>query len=664
MKKESPTSLPEQTMPGSVPGVSPEIPQEHPEDAPAGWIDVQEDLAESLNLSVLLVDGRQPPALALSNNNSICQAFQTSPEFVRLCDPYCGNAHKRAMSAGSTVNYKCHAGLECFTMPVQIGSKKDLAAIGGRAFVSVADYRSLVDRFRAGELNDLLARQPFENVIFAESHRLEQLSARLERASRRFGGSAEGETEVQSHIRTGSGDDPVAIEVQTTPANVEPEPANTGSSDVAVGDGSVTDVNEFDVQPSTVEISGSEASVADRDRVEVESPTRSVASEVITTSETHRVQDANEIVEAPANPLPDLQQEIDRLREELEYRTHLAHSLRSFLERISSTDPDKTYNLILAHSKELLQAERASLWVLDEGSNEIILRAATGFADANSDVGRLRIGEGISGGVLESGQPLMIENLTIAGIHPAPAERNYKTNSFISYPITMSGRKIGVLNVTDKVGGSSFNTVDLSLLDVIGPQIAVALERAEWQERATQFQLMSITDPLTGLLNRRYLEERLTEELNRSKRYSYPMSCLMIDIDDFKSYNDRNGHQAGDVALKITAHSLKAALRSADIACRYGGEEFCILLPQTSLSEAGVIAERMRQKVTETDYPHGKTQPRGTVSISIGVSTFGKHIDTAESVIAAADRALYSAKSLGKNRIEFYVENLTSTATR
>jgi diguanylate cyclase (GGDEF)-like protein len=640
MKKKSPTPAPEETMPGGDPGASPEIPQEHREDAPAGWVDVQENLAESLNLSLLLVDGRQPPALALSNNNSICQAFQTSPEFVRLCDPYCGDAHKRAMSAGSLVNYKCHAGLECFTMPVQIGKKKDLAAIGGRAFVSVADYRSLVDRFRAGELNDLLTRQPFENVIFAESQRLEQLSARLERATRRFDEPVDNETEVQSPM-----------------SNVQS----------LVSDEGVIEADEVPVEASTIESPISSGSDAELDEIEIKSPTSNVegpSNVDTTTSAMDRVQDADEVVPAQPNPLPDLQEEIDRLRGELQYRTHLAQSLQSFLERISSTDPDKTYNLILTRSTELLQAERASLWVFDEGSNEIILRAAMGFADANSEVGRLRIGEGISGGVLESGRPLMIENLAVAGLTPAPAERNYKTDSFISYPITMSGRKIGVLNVTDKVGGVRFNTVDLSLLDVIGPQIAVALERAEWQERATQFQLMSITDPLTGLLNRRYLEERLTEELNRSKRYSYPMSCLMIDIDDFKSYNDRNGHQAGDVALKITAHSLKAALRSADIACRYGGEEFCILLPQTSLSEAGVIAERMRQKVAETDYPYGKAQPQGTVSVSIGISTFGKHIDTAESVIAAADRALYTAKSLGKNRIEFYVENLTSTATR
>jgi len=123
----------------------------------------------------------------------------------------------------------------------------------------------------------------------------------------------------------------------------------------------------------------------------------------------------------------------------------------------------------------------------------------------------------------------------------------------------------------------------------------------------------------------------------------------------------RLAHQAGDVALKITAHCLKAALRSADVACRYGGEEFCILLPQTTATEAAVIAERMRQRVTETDYPHGKSQPKGTVSISIGISAFAKPIATAEKVRAAADRALYHAEHMGKNRIEFYVDNMVGS---
>jgi diguanylate cyclase (GGDEF)-like protein len=585
MTKESPAAKTE-ILSDSV-HESGEIVQEHSEDAPAGWVDVQEKLAAATGLSVLLVDGHQPPALVVSNNNSICHAFQSSPELVSLCDPYCGDAHRRAMSAGSMVQYKCHAGIQCFTMPVQIGGLQNLAVIGGRAFVSAADYRSLVDRFRAGELNELLSKDPFGNVIFAESQRLEQLAERIDRAARSV------EAPVQS-------------------------PKSTAQS------------------PKTG----------------VQSPKSKVQSEI-------RSGSAPEAGSAPSVP-HDLQGEVNRLRGELEYRSLLAKSLQGFLERISSTNPDETYRAILTHVRNLLHAERASVWAFDESSNEMVLRAAEGFTIDIGEGFRTQLGEGIGGKVLQSERPLVVDDLGKAGIAPAAADRNYRTKSFISYPITLGGRKIGLLNAADKSGARSFDHVDLSLLEIVAPQIAVAMERAEWQERATQFQLMSITDPLTGLLNRRYLEERLTEELNRSKRYSYAMSCLMIDIDDFKKYNDHNGHQAGDVALKITAHSLKATLRSADIACRYGGEEFCILLPQTSVTEAGVIAERMRQKVAETTYPYGKSQPLGKVSISIGISTFARHIDTAESVIAAADRALYSAKSQGKDRIEFYVDNLTA----
>jgi len=255
----------------------------------------------------------------------------------------------------------------------------------------------------------------------------------------------------------------------------------------------------------------------------------------------------------------------------------------------------------------------------------------------------------------------MVTDLRMAGRKPAPAERHYKTNSFISYPITIGGRKVGVLNVTDKSGGGTYDEVDLSLLEIIGPQVALALERAEWQERATEFQLMSFTDSLTTLPNRRYLEERLAEELSRSKRYDYPMSFLMIDIDDFKAYNDKNGHQAGDLALQITAHCLKGALRSADVASRYGGEEFCILLPQTGIAEAGAIADRIRHRVRTMHFPHGKTQPLGRVTISIGVSTFSQMVNTSENIIAAADRALYQAKHMGKDRIVFYGDEENSS---
>ncbi|HEV7906157.1 MAG TPA: sensor domain-containing diguanylate cyclase, partial [Pyrinomonadaceae bacterium] len=226
------------------------------------------------------------------------------------------------------------------------------------------------------------------------------------------------------------------------------------------------------------------------------------------------------------------------------------------------------------------------------------------------------------------------------------------------------GRKVGVINMTDKAGGEPYNDLDLHLLETMVPQMALALDRAGWHQKATQFQLLSITDPLTGLLNRRYLEERLGEEFERSKRHRFPMSFLMVDIDNFKEYNDLNGHQAGDIALEITAQCLKSALRSADVASRYGGEEFSILLPQTNLTEALVIAERIRSRVEKSSYPHGESQPHGAVTVSIGVSAFGPKLETPSSIIGAADHALYVAKSRGKNCVVSYVPPTNSSPAR
>lgn len=551
-------------------------PQENREDAPPAWPEVQDRLAESCGLALLLVEGHQPPAIAISNNNSICQAFQTSPEHATLCDPYCGAAHSRAIKSGGTVEYECHAGLHCFAKPVEIGgSKQKLAAIGGRAFVKSADYQRLMERFRTGDLQSLATTdEVFSNILFTERQRLGELAERIEKSTQRFRTAGSNGSAIRE-----------ATAAQTTAVTKQIEPATQ---------------------------------------------------------------------EKPQAAQLDLEQELQRLRTELEYRSRFADSLQHFLERISGPNPENTYDSIVANSKELLQSERASLLLLNEESNELVMKAASGLSTDPGSIGPIRVGEGVSGEVINTGKPIVVHDLRSSGRRPAPPERSYKTDSFISYPITIGGRKVGVLNMTDKSSGRPYDDVDLTLLDIIGPQMAVALERAEWQERATEFQLMSITDSLTAMPNRRYLEERLAEELNRSKRYDYPMSFLMIDIDDFKAYNDKNGHQAGDLALQITAHCLKAALRSADVASRYGGEEFCILLPQTAMAEAATIADRIRHRVNTTHFPHGKTQPLGRVTISVGVSTFSSILNTSENIIAAADRALYQAKSLGKDRVEFY----------
>jgi len=547
-------------------------PQEHREDAPSSWPEVQDSLAGSSGLALLLVEGHQPPALVVSNNNSVCHTFQTSSEHSQLCDPFCGAAHARAIKAGGLVEYKCHAGLSCFAKPVEIGGKRNLAVIGGRAFVKSSDYQQLIDRFRKGDLQSIASDALFANILFSEPQRLEELAERLDRAVHRLSSAPSNGSGMKQLAAN-----PAKVAVVQTPTMVNQEPR----------------VNH------------------------------------------------------------ELEREVQRLRSELENRSRLGNSLQHFLERISCDDPGKTYNAIISNSKELLQSERASLMVLDETANELILKASSGLATDPELVGPVRVGEGVAGEVIETGKAVMVTDLRSAGRKPAPRERSYKTNSFISYPITIGARKVGVLNITDKAGGGTYDEVDLSLLEIIGPQVALALERAEWQERATEFELRSITDPLTALPNLRYLQERLPEELNRSRRYNHPMSFLMIDIDDFKAYNDKNGHPAGNVALQMTAHCLKGELRSADVALRYGGEEFCVLLPQTGIEEARTIAERIRQRVRTWGFPHGESQPLGCVTVSIGVSTFSESVDTAEKIMAGADRALYQAKHMGKDRVEF-----------
>ncbi|MGI9107032.1 MAG: diguanylate cyclase [Pyrinomonadaceae bacterium] len=667
------------------------------------WEKLQDSVAAETDLAVLLVEGEQPPQLAVSNNNSICHAFQSSKTHAHLCAPYCGAAFKRAHEAGAATSYRCHAGLHCVTMPVEIDASRPLAVIGGRAFLSSADYRELAERFRKGDLRDLLPTELFRNVIFASRHDLEDLAVRLAEASATFNvrhvarqvdftkrqseplsDEAEGERKgangayfppemklqqacrsavehLREHfklksiallLRTEEGFAPVCATGRFK--NNSPQLSVKGKNGKnlkvtesrrasAAGGQSLAFQGEgTEVFPLVVgeELKG--ALIVGDDKLSEE-----------------KWQGIDEFCREIALPL-----EMLRLREELERNLRATHHLQAFTQQINEVEPAEAYAAILRHSTELLHSERGSLLLFDESANELEVKAAVGPRAEVTQEQRVRLSGSVSGEVLLDGRPRMVRDFSMTELHRAPAERKYKTDSFISYPIIIGGRKVGVINMTDKTGGEPYNDLDLHLLESMVPQMALALDRAEWHQKATQFQLLSITDPLTGLLNRRYLEERLAEEFERSKRHRFPMSFLMIDIDNFKEYNDRNGHQAGDLALEMTAQCLKSALRTADVASRYGGEEFSILLPQTSNTEAVVIAERIRNRVEKSSFPHGQSQPHGAVTVSIGISAFGPKLDTPASIIGAADHALYVAKSRGKNCVVSYVLPLKTTPSR
>ena len=666
---------------------------EEPPAFPA-WEKLQASVAAEIDLAILLVEGPQPPQVAISNNNSICHAFQSSQTHAHLCEPYCGEAFKRAHEAGAATYYRCHAGLHCVAMPIEIDASYPLAMIGGRAFLSSTDYRELVERFRKGDLRDLLSADLFRNVIFSSRDELEKLAARLAEASATANARSSARTinfpKRQSELpddETG-GEKKQANSVYFPPGMKLQEACRSANEKLR---------EQFNLKSIALLLRAGEnfASASVTGKFENNPPQLSAKaknSRNLQVTGTHQAGNAAgqllalQVEDTEVFPLvvgdelkgalvvgdgklsEEKRQGIDkfcreialplevlRLREELERSLRATYHLQTLMQQINEVEPAEAYAAILRHSTELLRSERGSLLLFDESANELEVKAAVGTRSEITQEQRVRLSGSVSGAVLLDGRPRIVRDFSATDLHRAPAERKYKTDSFISYPLITGGRKVGVINMTDKAGGEPYNDLDLHLLETMAPQMALALDRAEWHQKATQFQLLSITDPLTGLLNRRYLEERLAEEFERSKRHRFPMSFLMIDIDNFKQYNDRHGHQAGDLALEMTAQCLKSALRTADVASRYGGEEFSILLPQTSNTEAIVIAERIRNRVAKSSFPHGQSQPHGAVTVSIGISAFGPKLDTPASIIGAADHALYVAKSRGKNCVVSYI---------
>jgi diguanylate cyclase (GGDEF)-like protein len=214
----------------------------------------------------------------------------------------------------------------------------------------------------------------------------------------------------------------------------------------------------------------------------------------------------------------------------------------------------------------------------------------------------------------------------------------------VCVPMIAQGDTLGVLTLCPP---AAYPPELVTLAESVAERFGLTLANLRLRDRLRN---QSIRDPLTGLFNRRYLEETLSRELNRAERTSRPLALLLIDIDHFKRLNDTYGHDAGDAALAEVGRLLGRSFRSSDIACRYGGEEFVVVLPEAARGFAATRAEALREAVKELRVS-ARGAPIQPMSISIGVAHYPDDGRTPEDLVRAADVALYAAKAQGRDRV-------------
>ncbi len=221
--------------------------------------------------------------------------------------------------------------------------------------------------------------------------------------------------------------------------------------------------------------------------------------------------------------------------------------------------------------------------------------------------------------------------------------RDHRVRSILCIPITAGARQdaevIGLLYVENNQSPYAFTEQRVETLEIICLSVAGRLELSR----------QAVTDSLTGLYNRGYFQSALAKELSIARRRERPMSLLMIDIDHFKKVNDEWGHQVGDAVIQHVARTIKESCRETDVVVRYGGEEMAVILTETNTEQATVVAERIRRTLDEQPLNHNDRVVKATVSLGIAMNNAQRN--EPESLIKAADDALYQSKANGRNRV-------------
>src|SRR5713101_7947164 len=347
------------------------------------------------------------------------------------------------------------------------------------------------------------------------------------------------------------------------------------------------------------------------------------------------------------------QEEIRELKRQVE-RLSLFHDVGKALA--STLELQKILQTIMEKISDLLQPDTWSLLMLDEKTQELYFEIAIGAgADKLKDV-RLKLGEGIAGWVAQRGEPVLVEN-----VKEDPRFSNRfdevtltDTRSVVCVPIKGREKILGVIELVNFLGKGSFRKDDIPILKNLADYAAIALENARYVQRIHE---LTITDDCTSLYNARHLHFVLDAEIYRSTRYGYEFSVIFLDLDYFKQVNDTYGHLVGSRLLGMIGDVIKSHLRMIDYAFRYGGDEFVVLLPQTSKWNTLAVVKRIKDLLNARVF-FAEEGLNIKVTGSFGVASFPADGRTRKEILRMADEAMYLVKNTTRNNIALAGEGI------
>ncbi|MDP2943832.1 MAG: sensor domain-containing diguanylate cyclase [Candidatus Omnitrophota bacterium] len=245
------------------------------------------------------------------------------------------------------------------------------------------------------------------------------------------------------------------------------------------------------------------------------------------------------------------------------------------------------------------------------------------------------------------GMPLHLTKETIRNYSNDPILKILNVEELVAVPLRTKDKVNGIIVADNIFTKKPISKDDIRMLIMLSDQAGLAIENSQLYEQTL---VKSHSDSLTELWNHGYFQYMLKSELEKSKATETPLSLVMIDIDDFKKYNDAFGHQIGDQVIKELSKLIKEHSRKIDWVCRYGGEEFTIILPLTNKNEAFIIAEKLRATIADHPFTHEEVMPHKKITVSMGIATFSEDGLTNSELLSAADKFLYKAKYQGKNQ--------------